>query len=100
MRSPHLLARSATVSIAAVATLALIAAARPALAEPPEPPSPPPASQSAPANDGPFAHLLDAPNQWLTNALSSALVSLGQGVLDALHKDVDWAFGSDGQGAG
>lgn len=42
---------------------------------------------------------LQLPTRWLTDALTGSVAAVGQTILQAVQKDVDWAFGTDGQGA-
>jgi hypothetical protein len=52
-----------------------------------------------PPNDW-LGRVVAMPSKWLVDALTGALISIGRTLLEAIQRDVDWAFGTDGHGAG
>lgn len=90
-------ARTFTTGLALFALLSSLALFAIPVAAQTASPSTNPSSQ--PSGGGPLSQVAGLPTQWLNDALQNALVHLGQGILDAVQQDVDWAFGSGGQGA-
>lgn len=97
--SPREAAAALAAAILLVATLAP-ATARAQPAPSPEPPvqAQPPSSPSWPPQEW-LGRTLELPTKWLVDALTGSIAAVGQTILQAVQKDVDWALGRDGRGA-